>query len=143
MVTDKSDDKRSRSYDVGYGKPPVHTRFQKGQSGNPAGRKPREKNFAALVETELNRLITVRDGDIEKKITKREALVTRLVNEAISGKSAARPLLLKMMDIKPQPGQFVTNDDDEALLLQLLSSARSIEGLEFQASETYDEEHRR
>lgn len=27
-------------YEVGYGRPPVHTRFQKGQSGNPAGRKP-------------------------------------------------------------------------------------------------------
>jgi hypothetical protein len=25
-------------YDVGYGKPPLHTRFRKGQSGNPKGR---------------------------------------------------------------------------------------------------------
>ena len=24
-----------RDYEVGYGKPPRHTRFQKGQSGNP------------------------------------------------------------------------------------------------------------
>src|SRR5579859_5668257 len=29
---------RGHSYDVGYGKPPHHTRFQKGQSGNPGGR---------------------------------------------------------------------------------------------------------
>jgi len=27
-----------RDYKVGPGKPPLHTRFQKGQSGNPAGR---------------------------------------------------------------------------------------------------------
>src|SRR5262245_29748444 len=26
-------------YEIGYGKPPRHTRFQKGQSGNPRGRK--------------------------------------------------------------------------------------------------------
>jgi hypothetical protein len=26
-------------YDVGYGRPPWRTRFQKGQSGNPGGRK--------------------------------------------------------------------------------------------------------
>jgi hypothetical protein len=33
-------------YDVGYGKPPLHTRFRKGQSGNPKGRsKARERNL--------------------------------------------------------------------------------------------------
>ena len=26
------------SYEVGYGKPPKHTQFKKGQSGNPKGR---------------------------------------------------------------------------------------------------------
>lgn len=31
-------------YAVGYGKPPVHTRFAKGQSGNPGGR-PKEPEF--------------------------------------------------------------------------------------------------
>jgi len=31
------------SYDVGYGKPPIHSRFCKGQSGNPSGR-PRRKS---------------------------------------------------------------------------------------------------
>jgi uncharacterized protein DUF5681 len=29
---------RGRSHDVGYGKPPLHTRFQLGRSGNPGGR---------------------------------------------------------------------------------------------------------
>ncbi len=32
---------RSASYEVGYGKPPRHTQFRKGQSGNPGGRPPR------------------------------------------------------------------------------------------------------
>jgi hypothetical protein len=35
-----------RDYPVGRGKPPVHTRFKKGQSGNPRG--PRAKNLPAL-----------------------------------------------------------------------------------------------
>jgi hypothetical protein len=30
----------SASYDIGYGKPPRHTQFRKGQSGNPGGRRP-------------------------------------------------------------------------------------------------------
>jgi Family of unknown function (DUF5681) len=29
---------RGGGYQVGYGKPPVHSRFRKGQSGNPRGR---------------------------------------------------------------------------------------------------------
>ncbi len=31
-------DDQTRDYAVGYGKPPVETRFQKRQSGNPEGR---------------------------------------------------------------------------------------------------------
>ncbi|MGJ3627161.1 DUF5681 domain-containing protein [Sphingomonas sp. MMS24-JH45] len=33
------------TYEVGYGKPPIHARFQKGQSGNPKGRKKGSKNL--------------------------------------------------------------------------------------------------
>ena len=36
-----------RDYAVGRGKPPVHTRFKKGQSGNPRG--PRPKHLPALL----------------------------------------------------------------------------------------------
>ncbi len=34
---------KSASYEVGYGKPPRHTQFQKGVSGNPGGRQPRSR----------------------------------------------------------------------------------------------------
>jgi hypothetical protein len=41
-----------REYAHNYRKPPLHTRFKKGQSGNPRGRPA--KNLAALVEQGLH-----------------------------------------------------------------------------------------
>ena len=48
-------------YDVGYGKPPRHTRFKKGQSGNPRGRPSGSKNLATVLSEALNELVIVAD----------------------------------------------------------------------------------
>src|SRR5262249_2514390 len=53
---------RSRSdppYAVGYGNPPQATQFKPGQSGNPGGRPKGSKNFASLIESELNKRIDI------------------------------------------------------------------------------------
>ena len=66
-----------RDYEGGRSKPPVHTRFKKGQSGNPRG--PRPKNLPALLVEALDGPVTATiDGD-RREITKREAVVTQLV----------------------------------------------------------------
>ena len=41
-----------RDYATNYRKPPLHTRFEKGQSGNPRGRPA--KNLATLLAAALN-----------------------------------------------------------------------------------------
>src|ERR1700722_16174821 len=52
-------------YQVGYGKPPLHTRFQKGKSGNPSGRPRRAatERAKALALKEAYRAVTVREGE--------------------------------------------------------------------------------
>ena len=49
-------------YKVGPGRPPLRTRFRKGQSGNPGGR--RKKNMPAPLADALNETISVTiDGE--------------------------------------------------------------------------------
>jgi hypothetical protein len=102
--------------DVGYGRPPKHSQFKKGQSGNPKGRRPKSRNTSTLLAEELDKLITVKDGSGERRLSKREALMTSLVNDAITGKNQARPLLLRILEVSNPPEPFLATDEDAAAL---------------------------
>jgi hypothetical protein len=87
----------ARDYVVGYGKPPVHSRFQKGRSGNPKGRPRGRKNMSTLLSAALDASIIVVENGRRKKITKREAIVTQLVNKSASADLKATQIVLAML----------------------------------------------
>ena len=92
-----------RDYVVGYGKPPLHTRFQKGRSGNPKGRPRGKKNTATLLNAALNASIVVIENGRRKKITKREAILTQLVNKSAAADLKATQMVLAMLrDLEAQ-----------------------------------------
>ena len=86
-----------RNYEVGYGKPPRHTRFKKGQSGNPRGRPRASKNLSTLLTEVLNERVTVAENDGRRKITKREAIIIQLVNRSAQADLQAIRILLDML----------------------------------------------
>src|SRR6202030_3462192 len=49
-------------YEVGYGKPPRHTRFKKGRSGNPRGRPNGSKNLSTLLSETLSEPVIVAEN---------------------------------------------------------------------------------
>ena len=94
---------QKRGYEVGYGKPPRQTRFRKGQSGNPRGRSPGGRNLKTLLSDALNEFVIVSENGGRRKITKREAIVTQLVNRSASADFRAIKILLDMVrDIESQ-----------------------------------------
>jgi hypothetical protein len=87
----------SGDYPVGYGKPPKHTQFQPGKSGNPQGRPKGTKNLKTDLAEELSEKILVHEGGQPRKLSKQRALVKALLTRALKGDVRAANLLLSMM----------------------------------------------
>lgn len=88
---------KSGDYEVGYGKPPKHTQFQPGQSGNPRGRPKGTKNLKSDLQEELNEKILVREGDRARRVSKQRAVVKAIVTRTMKGDARAASLLTSMM----------------------------------------------
>ena len=108
-----------RDYEVGRGKPPVHSRFKKGQSGNPRG--PRPKDLPALLVEALNEKVVVTIDGESREITKREAVATHLVNKSAGADlRATRMLIDTLKDAEkkagvtqpPEPAPFTAADEE-------------------------------
>jgi Family of unknown function (DUF5681) len=91
-----SSDKK-RNYQVGRGKPPVHSRYPKGRSGNPSGR-PKGKvtriDADAVLNAVLSALVPVNDNGRPQKMSKLRVLYTQLVNRAIKGHHPSSSLVI-------------------------------------------------
>ena len=84
-------------YEVGYARPPRHSRFVKGQSGNPRGRPRGAENIKTLLNEALNELVVVTDHGGRRKVSKRKAFITQIVNGGAKGNFRAVPILLAML----------------------------------------------
>lgn len=101
-MTERNDDEPANK--VGYGKPPKHTQFRKGQSGNPRGRKPKmepsrtklqqQMDFLAIAEEE----ITITMNGKPKKVSGFQAAVLKLQQKVLSGDKHAMTLYFQMAD---------------------------------------------
>lgn len=87
------------SYAIGYGKPPQHSQFRKGQSGHPTGRPKGALNLATALERTLKEPVLVNENGRRRTITKFEAALTQLVNKAASGDARAMALLLNLVQV--------------------------------------------
>src|SRR5258706_16075740 len=83
--------------EVGYGKPPAHSRFQPGQSGNPRGRRKGTRGLKADLHDELAASHTIQVNGQAIKGTKQRLMILALATRAATGDLKAAGLLLPLI----------------------------------------------
>ena len=118
----QSDD---RPEPIGYGCPPVATRFRPGQSGNPRGRPKGARNLNTIIASALGERIAVNENGKRKRISKMEAVIKQLVNRAASGEVRATQLLLALVQAQEAQSASAPEADkfskDDAFVMAELS----------------------
>lgn len=105
----------AESYTVGYGRPPVHSRFQPGESGNPAGRRKGVRNLATDVKRTLLKPVRLKEEGRTQRRTTQESALLVLREKALRGDARALDRLLDL-------AQRFNNDLTEAAAAQPLSA---------------------
>ena len=129
MPSDDQDD-----YKVGYGRPPRNSRFEPGQSGNPRGRPPGNKNLSSLLSKALDEPVIVVENNRRRKIAKRQAIVTQFVNQSAKGDLKATQLLLSILrDLEGRAEPGPTDADkiteaDQRIIKRIKARLRGEEG---------------
>jgi len=118
-------------YQVGYGKPPLHTRFRTGQSGNPGGR-PRGMTAGrakALALKEAYRMVRVKHGDKVISLPAIQAVLRSQIALAAKGNgSAQRAVIEAILAIEQEfAAQAAAEARDKPMdQLEIIEIARSI-----------------
>lgn len=135
MADETSDQKKPTGGDdsIGYRKPPGQTRFKKGRSGNPAGRPKGTPNFATALERALGEQVVVNEGGQRRTVSKLEATVTQLVNQAAMGDlRATKPLLTIVQALDGQLSEAdrvtPTTESDALVITHLMARLDTMKG---------------
>lgn len=109
-----------RSSKSGYKKPPKHSRFRKGNSGNPKGRPKGSRNFARVLDAELDKKITISENGVHRRVDTITAVIKRLVQQSLGGDQKATTTLLALKGRFSPPGESLPDVPVEPFELDLL-----------------------
>jgi hypothetical protein len=98
MAAQPEKPKKPGDYEVGYGKPPEHTQFQKGQpSRNPKGRPKKDRSHFAELRREFEASLNVTGPDGRKKaMSAIQVLARQLIQDGLKQDKAARKEALQL-----------------------------------------------
>jgi hypothetical protein len=92
MTDETSDD----GFTVGYRKPPHHSRFQPGRSGNPHGKQKGVRNLGSDVKRTLEVPVRLNEQGRARRVSTQEAALLRLREKALKGDARSLDQLLEL-----------------------------------------------
>jgi hypothetical protein len=95
MAEDSGDDE---PYRVGYGKPPKHTRFRPGQSGNPRGRRKGARGLKTDLAAALGERQTIQVNRQPVTASRQRLLLMTLAARGAAGDVKAAAILLPLIE---------------------------------------------
>jgi hypothetical protein len=107
---------------VGRGKPPKHTQFKKGETGNKLGRPKGSKNLATLMMQAAHSPVTAIIGGKKRTISSLHAITMQLATKAAGGDSKSIAKFLDWVDkietrgAAARPRQFPLSEPDIEVL---------------------------
>lgn len=109
---------------IGYGKPPRHTRFKKGHSGNPNGRPRGSKNLDTLLMESVNERVTINENGVPRKVSKLAVMHKQLANKGATGDLRALQMILQKLEalesrVHASAGSETFDEADHAIMKDL------------------------
>ena len=127
----KSSSDRSANYSVGYGKPPLGSRFKAGTSGNARGRPKGSRNLKTQIEEAMTASISIQEGAKTKRVSRIAGVVLRQLQKALMGDGPAAITVIKMAlqlgllaDPTGNSGEVALNREDQQILDELIARTR-------------------
>ena len=114
-----------KDYEVGYGKPPKHTQFVKGKSGNAKGPRKGSRALKTDLDEALRATLTINVGGKKRRGTTQALSMYALAIKAATGDLRASKLLADLVMVVFGPGdrggtEAKLSKHDEELLERLL-----------------------
>ncbi|HWZ06950.1 MAG TPA: DUF5681 domain-containing protein [Bradyrhizobium sp.] len=141
MTTENSED----DFKVGYKRPPQHSRFQPGSSGNPGGKQKAVRNLGSDVKRTLEVPVRLNEQGKARRVSTQEAALLRLREMALKGDARSLDRLLALAQIFNNCAAIVSLGDktvaaeDQAILdayaAEVLSRAVSASALRLGATD--------
>jgi Family of unknown function (DUF5681) len=109
-------------FKVGYKRPPRHSWFPPGRSGNPGGRRPGVRNFATDVKATLAGQVALNEKGKARRVSTQEAVLLRLKEKALKGDARSLEQVIRLAQIfnddgpnRPSSLQDMMAEDHEIL----------------------------
>ena len=104
---------------VGYKRPPRHTQFKPGTSGNPGGRPKKRASLLDDMQEELDSTTTIEADGLRYNVTRQRALANKILEAAINGDMRAAATVISLAQAAP-PEESSDYAEEEAALSALV-----------------------